>query len=121
MRRQDLTGPRGMRWTAEVPRTRRERARGLLGRKGLDAGEALLLERAGSVHTFGMRFPVTVAFLDADLAVRRVIRMPPGRLALPRPRVRHVLECAEGTDLREGDRLKRESRREEGPAAEGLD
>jgi uncharacterized membrane protein (UPF0127 family) len=50
-----------------------------------------------------------VLFLDGRLVVRRVHRMPPGRLALPRPGVRHVLELPDpGPDvetLRPGDRL----------------
>ena len=44
----------------------RDRARGLLGRDGIDG--ALLLRPARSVHTFGMRFAIDVAFCDRDLA-----------------------------------------------------
>ena len=43
--------------------------RGLLGRTGLAAGEGLLLKPCGSVHTFFMRFPIDVVFLDRELAV----------------------------------------------------
>jgi uncharacterized protein len=57
------------------------------------------------VHTFGMRFPIVVGFLDADLRVLGVRRMRPGRLALPRVRARRILECPDGADLRVGDRL----------------
>lgn len=57
------------------------------------------------MHTFGMRFTILVAFLDADLCVVAVKRMPPGRIALPRLRARHVLECADGADIRRGDQL----------------
>ena len=41
----------------------------------------LLLPRCSSVHTFGMRFPIHVLFLDEDLEVigeRRAVK--PGRL-----------------------------------------
>lgn len=77
--------------------------RGLLGLDRLPPGQAMLFERARSVHTLGMRFPVTVAFLDASYRVVRVRRMPPGRLALPRLGVRHVLELPADALVRVGD------------------
>ena len=80
--------------------------RGLLGRSRLASDRALLLERTRSVHTFGMRFPITVALLDRELVVRSVRPVRPGRLLLPRLGTRHVLECAPGADLRPGDRLR---------------
>ena len=79
--------------------------RGLHGRDTLTPGEALLIPRCRSVHTFGMRFPIAVAFLDARYRVIEVLRMPPGRLALPRLRARHVLECAADADVRVGQNL----------------
>jgi len=45
------------------------RMRGLLGRSTLPSGEGLLLKPAGSVHTFFMRFPIDVVFLDRELTV----------------------------------------------------
>jgi hypothetical protein len=80
--------------------------RGLLRRASLGADEALLLERTRSVHTFGIGFAIAVALLDADLGVRAVVRMSPRRLILPRRGVRHVLELAEGADVRAGDRFE---------------
>jgi hypothetical protein len=79
-----------------VPATRADRRRGLLGRDGLGDDEALLLRRCRSVHTFGMRFTIDVVLLDAAMRPLRVITMRSGRLLLPRPRVRHILETAEG-------------------------
>ncbi|MFV0128055.1 DUF192 domain-containing protein [Streptomyces sp. HMX112] len=70
------------------------RRRGLLGRDGLDG--ALLLSPCNSVHTFRMRFAIDVAYLDRRLRVLDVVTMPPGRLGMPRPRARHVLEAAAG-------------------------
>jgi hypothetical protein len=52
-----------------------------------------------------MRFPIAAVLLDADLTVLNVVPMPPGRLLLPRRRVRHVLECPIGTELRPGDSM----------------
>ncbi|MEU3251929.1 DUF192 domain-containing protein [Streptomyces sp. NPDC006997] len=78
----------------ELATSYRARTRGLLGRDTVVG--ALLLSPAGSVHTFRMRFPVDVAYLTRDLTVITVRTMPPGRLGLPRPRSRHVLEAAAG-------------------------
>jgi uncharacterized membrane protein (UPF0127 family) len=45
------------------------RLRGLLGREGLESDQGLLLRPASSVHTFFMRFPIDVVFLDRALVV----------------------------------------------------
>jgi uncharacterized protein len=45
------------------------RARGLLGRRTLEAGEGLLLRPCRAVHMLGMAFPLDVAFLDPGGAV----------------------------------------------------
>lgn len=95
------------RWTVHVPTTRRERRRGLLGRTGLEAGAGLLLERCRSVHTVGMRFAIDVVALDPQLRVIAVRTLRPGRLLLPRPGVRHVLELGAGSGVRRGDRFRR--------------
>ena len=50
------------------------RMRGLLGRTGLAQGEGLLLQPAGSIHTFFMRFPIDAVFLDRE---RRVVSIAP--------------------------------------------
>ena len=106
MRRIDLVAPRGTILRAQVPETRRERMRGLLGRPSLGRDQALLLEATRSVHTFGMGFPIRVALLDHDLVIRRIQHVPRNRLLLPRRGVRHVLEYAGGADLRPGDWLR---------------
>ncbi|KQX58885.1 MULTISPECIES: DUF192 domain-containing protein [unclassified Streptomyces] len=78
----------------EVAAGYRARRRGLLGRDGI-AG-ALLIVRTNSVHTFGMRFPIDVAYLDRSFEVLSVVTMRPGRLGMIRPRGRHVLEAESG-------------------------
>ncbi|MGQ4512086.1 DUF192 domain-containing protein [Streptomyces sp. DW26H14] len=70
------------------------RRRGLLGRDGIEG--ALLLTPCGSVHTFGMRFAIDVAYLDRRMRVLRVQTLRPGRMPLPRLRARHVLEAEAG-------------------------
>lgn len=92
----------------EIAASYRARTRGLLGRDSVDG--AMLLSPAGSVHTFRMRMPIDVAYLDRRLRVIAVRTMRPGRLGLPRLRSRHVLEAAagamEGWGLRVGVRVE---------------
>jgi hypothetical protein len=84
------------------------RAKGLLGRDGYDG--AMVLPGIRSVHTFGMRFPLDVAFCDDDLCVLDVVRVPPLRMTRPRRRCRTVIEAEAGAferwGLRAGDRLE---------------
>jgi uncharacterized membrane protein (UPF0127 family) len=65
-----------------------------LGRDSVDG--AILLSPANSVHTFRMRMPIDVAYLDRDLRVIAVRTMRPGRLGMPRLRARHVVEANAG-------------------------
>jgi uncharacterized membrane protein (UPF0127 family) len=53
----------------EIPESSFGRARGLLGRDRLEPGTGMLIDRAGSVHMFFMRFPIDVVFLDRDWTV----------------------------------------------------
>ncbi|MFC5249510.1 DUF192 domain-containing protein [Streptomyces nigrescens] len=86
----------------EIAASYRARARGLLGRDGIEG--ALLLTPASGVHTFRMRFAIDVAYLSRDFTVLAVRTMPPGRLGLPRLRARHVLEAEAGAMARWGVR-----------------
>ncbi len=80
--------------TLEVAETIRDRTQGLLGRDGIDG--AVLLRPARSVHTFRMRFPIDVAFIDGDLRVIRMLTMAPNRITLPVWRARAVVEAEAG-------------------------
>ncbi|MFI9116514.1 DUF192 domain-containing protein [Streptomyces venezuelae] len=98
----------------EVAASYRARRRGLLGRDGIDGtAGALLIVRTNSVHTFGMRFAIDVAYLDRSFTVLSVVTMRPGRLGMVRPRGRHVLEAAAGAmagwGLRPGVRVRVET------------
>jgi uncharacterized membrane protein (UPF0127 family) len=92
----------------EVADAWRDRAMGLLGRDGIDG--ALLLTHARSVHTLGMRFPIDVAFCDADLQVLRLVTLPRHRMSRPVWGARNVIEAEVGTfarwNLHPGDRLE---------------
>ncbi|MGJ7877162.1 DUF192 domain-containing protein [Streptomyces rochei] len=106
-------GDGGVRVPLEIAGSYRARTRGLLGRDALDG--AMLLSPAGSVHTFRMRMPIDVAYLDRRLVVIAVRTMRPGRLGMPRLRSRHVLEAEAGAmagwGVRAGARVRIEAAR----------
>jgi uncharacterized membrane protein (UPF0127 family) len=78
------------------------RMRGLLGRSQLEPGEGMLISRTGSVHTFFMRFPIDVVFLDADLVVVGIrAHLGAWRMALQR-RAKYALELPSGEAERRG-------------------
>ena len=109
MRPAGFLGPRGSDWTIEEPVTRRERMRGARDVRWLTPAHGMLFERCRSVHTFGMRKPITVASLDASMRVVRTLILRPRRVLLPRPGVRHTLECRADADVRPGDRFVRKA------------
>ena len=94
--------------TLEVARTTRAKLRGLLGRDGVEG--ALMIPKAKSVHTVGMRFPIDVAFCDRDMRVIAVVCMHRHRLGRPRLRARCVIEAEAGAferwKLAPGDHLE---------------
>jgi uncharacterized membrane protein (UPF0127 family) len=51
----------------------KSRRKGLLGRDRLDEEHALLIAPCGSVHTFGMRFPIDVLFVGPDGRVVKIV------------------------------------------------
>jgi uncharacterized protein len=53
----------------EIPESSFGRLRGLVGRGGLEPDAGMLIEHAGSVHMFFMRFPIDVVFLARDRTV----------------------------------------------------
>jgi uncharacterized membrane protein (UPF0127 family) len=82
---------------------------GLLGRRSLAPGEGLWFEPASSIHTFFMRFPIDVLFLDRENVVLRCMHsMPAFRVAAQRG-ARSLVELPPGTleqtGVSAGDRL----------------
>ena len=74
------------------------RMKGLLGKKSLPEGEALWLRPCNSVHTFGMRFPIDVIFLDRHQRVVALFRdLRPNRLTIPSFSASSALELPAGT------------------------
>jgi uncharacterized membrane protein (UPF0127 family) len=65
-----------------IARGYRARLCGLAGLRREQAGAGLLLPRCASVHTFGMRFPLDLVFLDPHGRPLAVLRgVAPCRLA----------------------------------------
>ncbi len=84
---------------------------GLMGRRGLPQDEALFFPKCNSIHTFFMRFPIDVVFLDADGNVVEVIEnLKAWRMLLPRSKAKHIIEFAgnrtRDLGLRSGMRLE---------------
>jgi len=70
---------------------------GQLARPPLEMGEGLLLLGCASVHTFGMAYPIDVAFLDdRGTVVRSFSRLLPWHVGLGGERAVHALELPAG-------------------------
>ena len=88
---------------AHVARTLGARLTGLLGRESLPEGDALVFPACRSIHTFGMRFPIDVVFIDRRwrvVALRPFLG--PSRLVPPQWRAWGVVETAAGSITRAG-------------------
>jgi hypothetical protein len=86
------------------------RLRGLMGRSSLEAGEGLVLKGEKSIHTFFMKFPIDVLYVDRSWRVVRLdVAMPPNRLGPFVARAAYVVELPVGaietTETRVGDQL----------------
>jgi len=73
-----------------------DRCRGLMCKPRLPDDEALLIERCSCIHTFWMRFPIDVVFLDRSGMVLCVIDHVPARRIVANRRAWQVLECNAG-------------------------
>jgi len=83
---------------AKPARSFTQRLVGLLGRAGLDPGEALLLEPCSSVHTAFMRFAIDVVYVDrAGKVVKVVPELRPFRVSGALRGARSVIELPSGT------------------------
>ncbi|MFH1246054.1 MAG: DUF192 domain-containing protein [Candidatus Omnitrophota bacterium] len=59
-----------------------QRMQGLLGRVAFLANEGLILQPCSSIHTFFMRFPIDVLFLDKHKrVVKQIQNLPPFRVS----------------------------------------
>ncbi len=75
-----------------------KRLLGLIGRKALAPGEGLLIRPSKGIHTWWMRFPIDVIYLDATYRVVDVDEnVLPWRFGRPRRAASMVLEVPAGT------------------------
>jgi uncharacterized membrane protein (UPF0127 family) len=91
--------------STNIAGSRRERRRGM--KSFPDASVPLVIDRCRWVHSFGMRFAIDVAYLDANDCIVSIRHLAPNRLALPVWRAKRVVEAAPGAfarwDLKVGD------------------
>lgn len=86
------------------------RRKGLLGRDSLPTGQGLWIVPCESVHTFGMRFPIDLVYLDSKKKVKKIRSgVPPWRLSACLS-AHSVVELASGTiqmtQTQPGDKLE---------------
>lgn len=84
-------------WRCHLTERISERMRGLLGRSGLPPGELLSIPHCNLIHTFGMRFPIDVIFIDANGTFVKIVRnLHPKRFAWGGRIARQTLEAQSG-------------------------
>ncbi len=89
--------------------TSSERRVGLLKHSGLDDGAGLWIVPCESVHTFFMKFPIDLVYLDREKKVRAVVRrLVPWRVSMCLA-AHSILELPPGTidrtNTQKGDQL----------------
>ena len=88
-----------------------KRMKGLLGKSEMSVGEALLIKPCMSIHTFGMRFPIDVVFLNKRSKVIALIKnLQPNRITRLYLKATSVLELPAGVleakDTKVGDEIE---------------
>ena len=87
------------------------RIKGLIGRKKLKSGEALVIKPCNSVHTFFMSFSIDLLFVDSQERIVKIVQaMPPFRLSSISLNASYVIELPAGiissTQTKIGDRIR---------------
>jgi uncharacterized membrane protein (UPF0127 family) len=104
---------------ADIADTSVKRRTGLLKHTKLDAGEGLWIAPSEGVHTFGMKFPIDVIFLNRKKKILKVRpNMVRSRMSISL-RAHSVLELPAGTieatGTAKGDQLEFDRYDEESP------
>lgn len=74
------------------------RLKGLIGKAYLKEGEGLWMARCRAIHTFGMRFPIDVVFLDKrNIVVAAIKNLPSRRITRFYFNAESVLELPTGS------------------------
>ena len=98
--------------TLQVEKTEsvRERTRGLLGRPALQTHQGFWIKPCNSVHTFGMRYPIDIVYLDRQQQIRKIRpNLKPSRISwhlLARSVIELQAGAVKALDLRTGDELQ---------------
>jgi uncharacterized protein len=75
-----------------------KRLKGLLGKKNLSPGEALVIKPCNSIHTFFMRFPIDALFVDKNnKIVAAALCLPPFRISKIYFTAAYVIELPAGS------------------------
>jgi uncharacterized membrane protein (UPF0127 family) len=91
---------------AELAKSPLRRLVGLIGRRGWDETDGLLIRPCNSIHTCFMRMPIDVVFADRDGVVLDVVpARPPWRLGPLTWRAAWVLELPVGAIAASATRL----------------
>jgi uncharacterized membrane protein (UPF0127 family) len=95
--------------TVTVAQSFFSRLKGLMWKKSMPAGGLLIVPCSG-IHTFFMKFPIDVVFINKDDKVAKIVdNLAPWKIALPGGFSRSVLELPAGKalelKLRKGDIL----------------
>src|ERR1043166_5383378 len=94
----------------EVADSAVRRVKGLLGRECLEDGQGLLFKQASSLHTFFMRFPIDILFIDkTGKVLRSRPHVAPFKLVAAPLRAFYALELPAGainkSNTKVGDRM----------------
>ena len=73
------------------------RRKGLLGRRSLPEGQAMIIAPCKSVHTFFMQFPIDIVFVSKDGRVLKTRSAVPARRITASLRAHAVIEMPAGT------------------------
>ena len=86
--------------SADIANDRASRRKGLCGQTQIEG--AFVIPNCRWVHTFGMRVPIDVAYLDVDGNVIKTVQMSKMRLGAPVWNARTVVEAQKGAFARWG-------------------
>jgi uncharacterized membrane protein (UPF0127 family) len=97
MRVSNLTRDTILATCMEVADSGPKRNKGLLGRECLSTGEGLWIIPCEAVHTFWMRFPIDLVYLDSQKRIRKLVSEVPAWRLSACLRAHSVLELPPGT------------------------
>jgi hypothetical protein len=74
------------------------RSRGLMFKNSIDKGTGMFFPHCNWIHTFFMKFPIDVVYLDKKMKIVDLeTDLRPWRFCMPRFSASHVLELPSGT------------------------